>query len=243
MVAALFSGTALNKRIETSVAESYVFNKYLQNDSVKIDVLDSGEVVLQGTVSGLLEKQLAEEAVNATPGVKRVINKIEITGAKPEEFSDMWIRSRVESMLMLHKGVNVAATNITINDGFITISGSASSMTEKNLTTEYALDVEGVKGVNNLMSVPANYVYQADTVIENVDDASIAALVKTSFLLHKSTVNLQIKVEVYNGVVVLSGNVNRDAEKERLTALASDIRGVRQVNNEVVVDAKSSEKY
>ena len=44
-------------------------------------------------------------------------------------------------------------TQITTKDGIVTLQGKATSQAQKDLTTEYTKDVEGVKGVNNEMTV------------------------------------------------------------------------------------------
>lgn len=231
-----FGTLSMNQRIETSIAESYIFNKYLQNEKIKINVFDGGKVVLLGVVSEGVYKSLAEETLIAIAGVKTVENKIEVMGEQPKELTDMWIRLRVKSMLTFHKSVEGSTINVTILDGVITLSGKATSMTQRNIITEYALDIEGVKDVKNLLTIPTNYVTKIDTSTISVDDASIAALVTLTFKIHKSTQYLNVKVEVFNGIVELTGTVNYEAQKERLTALANDIYGARVVNNNMVVE-------
>ncbi len=49
--------------------------------------------------------------------------------------------------------MSVATTAVDVKDGIVTLRGEASSQAQKDLTTEYAKDIEGVKGVNNLMIV------------------------------------------------------------------------------------------
>ena len=44
-------------------------------------------------------------------------------------------------------------TEVNTKDGIVTLKGDADNQAQKDLTTEYAKDVEGVKDVKNEMTV------------------------------------------------------------------------------------------
>jgi osmotically-inducible protein OsmY len=46
--------------------------------------------------------------------------------------------------------VSAGTTEVDVKDGIVTLRGDTASQTQKELTTEYAKDVEGVKDVNNV---------------------------------------------------------------------------------------------
>ena len=62
-----------------------------------------------------------------------------------------------------------------MQDGIVTLRGEATSKAQKDLTTEYAKDGEGVKDVKNEMTVAKSSVKPDKTVSGKVDDASITA--------------------------------------------------------------------
>jgi len=124
---------------------------------------------------------------------------------------------------------------IDVKDGIVTLRGDATSQAQKELTTEYARDVEGVKGVNNEMTV-AKTSKKTQTTGSEIDDASITALVKMTLLSHRSTSALNTKVETKNGVVTLYGKAGNAAELNLATKLANDINGVKSVNNRMVIE-------
>ena len=68
-----------------------------------------------------------------------------------------------------------------------------------------------------------------------VDDATITAKVKTAVLGDPVLHELQITVETYKDVVQLSGFVDTIRAKERATAVAAKVEGVRSVHNDLVV--------
>jgi osmotically-inducible protein OsmY len=223
----------MDDRIESSAKKSYVFKTYLKADDIQIESVD-GSVTLTGTVSEESHKSLAEETVAGLPGVKSVDNRLEIKGEPPTAMSDAWITAKVKSVLLYHRNVS-AMTEIDTKDGIVTLSGDASSQAQKDLTTEYVKDVEGVKDVNNEMTVKGSPTKTA-RAIRQMDDASITALVKMTLLYHRSTSALKTSVTTKNGVITLTGKAENSAEKDLATKYAKDVNGVKDVRNRMSVE-------
>jgi len=221
-------------RIESSAKKSYVFKTYLEGDDIKIHSKD-GVVSLTGTVSEESHKSLAQETVADLPGVKSVDNRLEVKGDQPAEKSDAWLSAKVKATLLLHQNVS-AKTEVSTKDGIVTLQGEATSQAEKDLTTEYARDVEGVKDVKNEMTVSDTSGRAPWTVIETIDDASITAQVKMALLFHRSTSALYTKVRTMHGVVTLSGKARNAAEKDLAAKLVKDIKGVKNVENQMTIE-------
>jgi osmotically-inducible protein OsmY len=226
-------------RIESSAKKSYVFKHYLTDDSIKTES-KNGEVTLTGTVSEQSHIGLASDTVSGLPGVKSVDNRLVVKGEAPAEHSDTWIGLKVKTALLFHRDVSATKTDVNVTDGIVSLSGKASSMAQKELTTEYARDVEGVKDVKNQMTVAKNPAKPDETVGEKIDDASVTAQVKASLLSHRSTSALKTKVETTDGVVTLSGIAKNAAEKSLVTKLATDVNGVSSVVNNMTVDTTLS---
>ena len=123
-----------------------------KDDDIKIQSKD-GAVTLTGIVSEDSHKSLAQETVAGLPGVKSVDNRLEVKGAPPTANSDAWLRDKVKITLLFHRSVSAVKTEVDVKDGIVTLRGDAASQAQKELTTEYAKDVEGVKDVNNEMTV------------------------------------------------------------------------------------------
>ncbi|MFH0871531.1 MAG: BON domain-containing protein [bacterium] len=117
----------------------------------------------------------------------------------------------------------------------MTLRGDAASQAQKELTTEYAKDVEGVKDVNNEMTVTKTS-KKTRTVGEKIDDASITAQVKMTLLYHRSTSAINTKVETRLGVVTLYGKARNAAESSLATKLANDVMGVKSVKNRMTIE-------
>jgi osmotically-inducible protein OsmY len=241
MAAALFmismpvcGASDMDARIESTAGQSYVFKTFLHKDDIKI-VSKDGAVTLTGIVADDFNKSLAEETVAGLPGVKSVDNRLDIKGAPPTANSDAWIRSKVKATLLFHRSVSADTTEIDVTNGVVTLRGAAESAAQKDLTTEYARDVEGVKEVKNEMSV-AKTGKNRQSVGEKIDDASITAQVKMTLLYHRSTSALNTKVVTNDGVVTLYGKAGNTAEKDLAGKFANDINGVKDVRNRMTVE-------
>jgi osmotically-inducible protein OsmY len=225
-------------RIESVFKKTYVYKTYLKDEHIKISSKD-GAVILAGTVADETHKPMAQNTAEALPGVKSVDNRIEVTGDRPAESSDTWISMKVKSALLFHRNVSASGTEVYLKDGNVTLKGEAANQAQKDLTTEYAKDVEGVKSVKNEMTV-ATASPKPETLGEKIDDASITAQVKGSLLSHRSTSVLNTKVTTTDGVVTLGGTAKNAAEKDLVTKLVTDINGVKSVVNNMVIEATVS---
>lgn len=218
-------------KIEASAKSSYNFMTYLKDDNIKVSSKE-GVVTLSGTVSRDYHRSLAEETVEGLAGVKSVNNNLTVAGEQPAEHSDAWMTMKVKGVLAFHKNVSAMDTEVTTENGIVTLTGKADSQAQKQLTSEYAKDVDGVLEVRNNTVVTHR---APRTMGTKVDDSSITAQVKTTLLFHKSTHTLATKVETRNGVVTLRGEAKNGAERDLVTKLAEDIEGVKQVHNHMTV--------
>ena len=229
--------------IESSIKKSYVFKRYLKDEDIRIRSKD-GAVTLTGTVFEESQRSLAHGIAANQPGVKSVDNKIELKKETPAVYSDAWLMAKVKTTLLFHRNVSGTATEVFAENGTITLRGEASGTAQKDLATEYALDVDGVKTVNNMMTVapsalppdPAKMPEKAGPVLESIDDASISALVKTTLLYHRSTSTLNIAVSTKDGMVKLEGIANNAAQRDLAGKLASDVHGVKSVSNDMTLN-------
>lgn len=223
-----------DSKIESAARNSYVFKTWLKDDNIKIHS-ENGNVTLTGMVSEEFHEIMAQTTVGSLPGVKSVENKLEVKGGRPTANSDAWVRDKVKATLLFHRSVSAFTTDVEVKDGVATLRGNASSQAQKELTSEYAKDVAGVKGVHNDMNVGKD-TKKTETVGESIDDASITAQVKTALLFHRSTSALNTKVETKRGVVTLYGKASNAAESNLAAKLANDVNGVKSVNNRMTIE-------
>ncbi len=234
-------------RIEDAFKNTYVYRTQLKNADISIEA-DAGVVTLSGHVKDSDQKRLAEDTAEALPGVQQVNDELKVT-AEPKPLSDDWIAMKVRGALLFHRHVSLTHTDVTVNDGVVTLTGTADDGAQKALAGEYAADVKGVKDVHNQIHIDArsdaeegsvakasDRHHHGQTLGEKIDDVSITAQLKFALAVRRSTSALHTKVTTDNGVVTVRGEARNSAEKDLVTQLAQDINGVRRVRNEMTVE-------
>lgn len=222
-------------KTESSFEKTYVYKTYLQDDAIKTEMKD-GVFTLTGTVSEESHKMLAQETAASLPGVVGVENKLVTKAEAAAENADLWIVRKVKFTLLLHRNVNAGGTVVAAKNGVVTLTGEATSIAQKELTTEYANDIDGVKEVNNMMTVATVAIMKERTADAKIDDASVTAQVKLALVTHRSTSAVNTKVITRDGKVNLTGIAKNDAEKSLVSKLVADIQGVTSVDNQMTVE-------
>jgi len=231
------SASPTDDRIEAAAKASYNYKTYLKEDDIQIRSKD-GVVTLTGTVASDSHRFMAQETVADLPGVQRVDNKLLLKdeeSSKPS--SDLWIWDKVKATLLFHRSVSAIHTDVAVKEGVVTLRGVASSDAEKALATEYARDVDGVKSVDNQMTLSSAPAVASRTIGEKMDDASISAGVRAGLLYHKSTRSIPTQVKTVLGVVTVRGTAQNQAEKQLVTKIAEDINGVVKVENKMTIES------
>lgn len=233
-VSAPLRASEMDAQTEASFKTSYVYITYLKDDAIGIKAED-GIVTLKGTVSDESHKTLAEDTASGLPGVSSVDNQLATQAEVAEENADTWIGRKVKLALLFHRNVSGFQTDVDVKDGVVTLKGEVENAAQKQLASEYAADIEGVKSVKNEMTIAKEPKKQ--TMGEKIDDASVTAQVKMALLTHRSTSAISTKVETQDGKVTLTGVAKNEAEISLVTKLVSDIQGVSSVKNKMTVEA------
>ncbi|SRR6266550_304666 len=74
-----------------------------------------------------------------------------------------------------------------------------------------------------------------ETAGQNIDDSTLTTSVKTSLAGERLNTLTRVCVETNNGVVYLTGEVETAAEKSRAGMVASQVKGVKKVVNNLQV--------
>lgn len=223
-----------DNKIEQSVRKTFVFKTYLKSDAIKVNSVN-GTVTLSGTVATENNKMLAEETVADLPGVLAVNNQLTVTGVAHDARSDEWIAHRIRGMYVMHRGVYNTDTDVSVKDGKVTLRGNAATKAQRELISEYAREVSGVKEVDNKMTVTDPPLLEHKKRSEKVDDASITSQVRMALRYRHGTDPYDTKVSTRKGVVTLNGTAVNRSDIDLLTKRVLEIRGVKRVDNQMTV--------
>jgi osmotically-inducible protein OsmY len=128
----------------------------------------------------------------------------------------------------LHRDVRVESydINVSTKDGVVTLSGSVDNLAAKKYADLEAKKVDGVLGVINRITVLPSW--RSDTDIRN----AVRRRILNSAVIESEG----ISVRCLNGKVTLSGKVDSYSEAKEAELLASEVRGVTDVENSIVTE-------
>jgi hyperosmotically inducible protein len=148
-----------------------------------------------------------------------------------EYVDDAGITTRVKAALIEDPQVKARQVDVETSRGVVQLNGFVDSASSRERATTVTRSVSGVQQVHNNLIVQT-----ADrTVGEVVDDATITAKVKTALIGNSDTSAFKIDVSTREGVVQLSGFVSDADEKYTAGSQASNVAGVRHVDNELEI--------
>ncbi len=169
-----------------------------------------------------------------------------------EVIDDATITAVVKSKLLWSKHAEGMTTNVDTQSGQVTLQGTASSEEAKALAERLAQSTRGVVSVDNQLEVTDGEpgavdsaidttIDTTETVVDTVKEAAedtgefitdswITTKVKSSFMWSGDITAGDISVTTTDGVVVLTGKVHGEAERNQAIALVESLRGVKSVD-------------
>jgi len=145
--------------IALKVRAALLFHRNVSLVDKKVAVVD-GVVTLTGTAASEAERELAVQYAADVQGVKSVVDQLQIPGAGPAStrtigarIDDAAVTAQLKYELATHRATSALHTDVSTRDGVVTIQGHAANGAEKDLVTQLAQSIKGVKAVRNEMLV------------------------------------------------------------------------------------------
>jgi osmotically-inducible protein OsmY len=186
---------------------------------------DDGIVTLRGTVGGLRQKREADSAARRVSGVTGIHDELQVRILGSDRREDAELRTDVRQALMLDSVVP-PGVDAEVNDGFVTLTGTASWQHQRDEADFVAANVPGVRGITDgITLVPAR----------NATDIAkrIAAAFRRNALLDAD--DLYVSTTCF-GMVTVSGVVHSWAEHDGAVAAAWAAPGVTEVDDRILVE-------
>jgi osmotically-inducible protein OsmY len=169
------------------------------------------------------------------------ISGIAVTDTTSQNIIEARQESQIWTTYALSPYLRAQDLKVSVHGGKATLTGIVDESVNKDLAKEIALGVEGVKEVDNLIVVQADYVAPAAsssrTFGDVMDDSAITTAIKSKLAWSKNTDGLSTNVVTKAGRVTLQGTANSAAVKELTGRMALNTRGVVAVDNQLVVNA------
>ena len=158
---------------------------------------------------------------------------------------DAWIDGKAEATLLFNGNLDSFDINTDVKNGNVVLTGKVENSVDKKLAEELVASIDGVTSVDNKLTVVSDKDMEGDmsddmedTVDEGTSeltDAKIATVIKTRLLMDTDISGFDIDVDVENGVVTLTGEVDSDAERDLAVEIAKNASDVKDVESNLCV--------
>ena len=146
-----------------------------------------------------------------------------------KEMTDQQITRAVDHALLTDSALLNNQIDTKVNEGIVTLSGTANNLMTKERATKIAETIRGVRGVVNTIALKT---------ISRSDD-EIRKDVKSALFYDAATDSYELTPAVKDGVVTLSGTVQSYLEKQLAVHVAKGVKGVKEVKDSITVTLKS----
>lgn len=187
-------------------------------------------VALSNVVMAEKHEEKSEQArVETHKELSEETREAEIASARQE--SQIWTTYALSPYLRAND------LKVSVVDGKATLSGTVAEEVSKELASAIAMGVTGITEVDNKIEVRANYLPTQNErgYGDRIDDLSISSTIKSKLLWSKYVDSRAVKIETREGKVTLSGSATTAEDKALAGRLATATRGVRAVDNNLVV--------
>lgn len=234
---------AKDASITARVKSLMMVNPHLSAFAIDTNTKD-GVVTLTGGVDDDTQKSLAADIAKTVPGVTQVVNRIIVVpDARSEKdmrnfrqrMRDKGITTAVRGRLVAKgeiKGLKIGVD--TVNDE-VTLSGIVRSDVQSATIQRIAEETAGVAKVYNHLTVipPGPMPNPIRGLGEGLSDETIEKRVEKAILVNKHLNAREIDVEVNRGVVILTGSVDTEEQRQLAQEIALSLAGVNEVRNEL----------
>ncbi|WP_282049550.1 BON domain-containing protein [Maribacter aquivivus] len=212
-------------QIKQDILDELVFEPNIDETQIGVTV-ENGIVTLSGVVNEYFKKALANKVAKRVKGVKAVAEDIEVKYGDEYAKTDKEIAKAAVNALEWNATIPREKVKIFVEDGYIYLSGEVTWSHQREAAKNILQNLLGVKGVvNNIEITP---LLKAD----NIEDQITKALERYTSIMAKG-----IRVQVDGDTVQLKGRVHSIKERELIEKTAYKAAGVRNVQNEIVVQS------
>lgn len=148
--------------------------------------------------------------------------------------SDSQLKEDVTAELAWDPAVNATNVGVMVKDGLVTVAGHLDTFAEKHAVERAVRRVAGVRGIALDLEVKLAPGHRRS-------DSEIAEAALSALSLNSLVPGRNIKVEVENGKVTLSGEVDWGYQRVVAEQCVAPLMGVRELVNDLTVTPRASQ--
>jgi hyperosmotically inducible protein len=239
-----------DKDIKQHIEQTLAKDPVLADSKITVASVNAGNVVLSGTAATLTDHLTAVEDARSVRGVRKVASEItspdslsdaeiwrdtkgtgkEAANTTTGVVTDMWITTAAKVRLLANEQTPATEINVDTRKGVVTLFGMVPTDAARRAAEAEVKKVSGVQSVHNELQVVAPSVKEAVKANDSELQDRIAKKVDAAL-----TDNSDVSVEVKNGVVRLTGKVERQTDRISALTIARSTEGVRSVVDDLQV--------
>ena len=209
--------------LEQNIMDALAGNPRVHPDEISVQAFD-GDVILQGTVGSVVQREEAVRTTRHVTGVNSVTDRLRLGLLDASRRADADSEAAVFDALDADTAVRASGIDVAVRDGAVTLSGLVDLASQRDRAERDALAVPGVASVHNRLRVVLPV--SANDVAERITDAiGLDAIVGAD----------SVTVSVRDDAVTLSGTVRSRADHDTALTAAAAAPGVTDVRDELRV--------
>jgi osmotically-inducible protein OsmY len=213
----------MDRDIQEHVLDALEWEPGVHAEHIGVTVAD-GVVTLQGMVTTLREKYLAERTARHLHSVRAVANDLEVAPESATAHSDSAIAGAAANALEWDSAVPDGTVKATVRNGWVTLTGAVGWAYQRSAAERAIRNLNGVKGISNSIVIqPA------------VTVGDVQACIRRAFQRSAEIDAQRVNVDVRGGTVFLTGSVHSLTERDAAERAAWAAPGVTAVDDRLVV--------
>jgi osmotically-inducible protein OsmY len=149
--------------------------------------------------------------------------------------TDLQLKADVTDELAWDPAINAASIGVMVKDGVVTLSGHLDTFGEKHAVERAVRRVEGVRGIALELDVKLAAEHKRS-------DSEIAQAAASALRLNSMVPEGKVQIEVENGWVTLTGEVDWRYQLVRAEQCIRPLAGVRGLYNRITIKPRASSK-
>lgn len=217
-----------DSQIQKDVQAELKWHPFLKASEIGVAV-KNGVVTLSGMVDTYAKKRAAERVAKRVEGVKAIAEDIVVALFPGAANGDAGLATAVVNTLKWHSAVADDKIKIKVEDGWVTLDGTAEWGFQKEAAENAIENLQGVKGVTNNIEV---------TTL--VDPSDVKKQIAQAFHRSATIDSNNIIIESVGSKVILKGKVRSFAESDEAEHAAWQAPGVRKVENNLRIEYEAA---
>lgn len=212
-----------DRQLSVDIQAELKWDRSVQADKIHV-LVHEAIVTLSGHVASMVELWLVQAAVQRVYGVQSLDNQLVVLLPHQHVYQDADLVRVAESVLQWTSHVQANCIDVKVSSGWISLTGEVAFDYQRRAAADALRNLAGARGVTNHIGLtPKN---SASTVKKDIE----AALARQS-----QGCEPQIRVEVLESDVVLTGTVSSWSEHDQALVSVWSTPGVAHITDHIYV--------